>query len=331
MTMHARLQKRIGSGKLLVAPGIYDALTAKLAAGVGFEALYMTGYGTSASRHGLPDRGFLTMTEMLDNVRAIVDAVEIPLIADADTGYGNALNVVRTVKEYERAGAAAIHIEDQTWPKRCGHMSGKQVIPKAEMVAKLRAALDQRSREDLLIIARTDALAVEGWDATLERAQAYVEAGADVLFVEAPETVEQMERVPKLFDVPCLINMAPRTPGRPVAELEEMGYAIAIYPGICLLATVNANLETLKEFKETGSGRDLGKQIEERADPHQIEPQQQPTTHQGRSHPGQAEHPEQAASWISQGLGGKNHHDRHQNGHHDVKIRKVPGVVPAQE
>jgi 2-methylisocitrate lyase-like PEP mutase family enzyme len=258
MTSLTRLQERIASGKLLVAPGVYDALTAKLAAGVGFEALYMTGYGTSASRHGLPDRGFLTMTEMLDNVRAITNAVEIPLIADADTGYGNALNVVRTVREYERAGAAAIHIEDQVWPKRCGHMTGKQVIPQAEMVSKLRAAVDQRPREDFLIIARTDALAVEGWEATLGRAQAYLEAGADVLFVEALETVEQMERVPKLFDAPCLINMAPRTPNRPVEELEKMGYAIAIYPGICLLATVKANVEALKEFRETGCGPDLG-------------------------------------------------------------------------
>ena len=258
MTLQARLRERIADGKLLVAPGIYDGLTAKLAAGVGFEALYMTGYGTSASRRGLPDIGLLTMTEMLDNVRAIADAVEIPLIADADTGYGNAVNVVRTVKEYERAGAAAIHIEDQVWPKRCGHMRGKQVIPQAEMVSKLRAAVDQRSSEDFIIIARTDALAVEGWDPTIERAHAYVEAGADVIFVEALETVEQMERVPKLFDVPSLINMAPRTPDRPVAELEKMGYAVAIYPGICLLATVNANLEALKEFKETGRGRDLG-------------------------------------------------------------------------
>ena len=258
MTSRTRLQERIASGKLLVAPGVYDALTAKLAAGVGFEALYMTGYGTSASRHGLPDRGFLTMTEMLDNVRAITNAVEIPLIADADTGYGNALNVVRTVREYERAGAAAIHIEDQVWPKRCGHMTGKQVIPQAEMVSKLRAAVDQRPREDFLIIARTDALAVEGWEATLGRAQAYLEAGADVLFVEALETVEQMEGVPKLFDAPCLINMAPRTPNRRVEELEKMGYAIAIYPGICLLATVKANVEALKEFRETGCGPDLG-------------------------------------------------------------------------
>lgn len=258
MTVQARLRERIAGGRLLVAPGIYDGLTAKLAAGVGFEALYMTGYGTSASRRGLPDIGLLTMTEMLDNVRAIADAVEVPLIADADTGYGNAVNVVRTVREYERAGAAAIHIEDQVWPKRCGHMRGKQVIPQSEMVSKLRAAVDQRSSEEFLIIARTDALAVEGWDPTIERAHAYVGAGADVIFVEAPETVEQMERVPRLFEVPSLINMAPRTPNRSVAELEEMGYAIAIYPGICLLATVNANLAALKEFKETGRGRELG-------------------------------------------------------------------------
>jgi 2-methylisocitrate lyase-like PEP mutase family enzyme len=252
------LKKLLARKKLVVAPGAYDALTAKLIEGAGFEAVYMTGYGTAASMLGLPDIGLLTMSEMLANVRAIADAVGIPLIADADTGYGNPINVTRTAREYEKAGAAALHIEDQVWPKRCGHMAGKQVIPKTEMTAKIRAAVDHRSSADFLIIARTDALAVEGWDATIERAQAYIEAGADILFIEAPETEEQMERIPKLFSVPCLINIAPRTPLLTTERLEQMGYAIAIYPGICLAATIRANLQELKRLKETGRPPDFG-------------------------------------------------------------------------
>ncbi len=247
------LRERIAAPPLLVMPGAYDALTAKMVEGTGFEAVYMTGYGTAAAMPGLPDIGLLTMTEMLENARAIVDAVTIPVIADADTGYGNPLNVARTVREYEKAGVAALHIEDQTWPKRCGHMAGKQVIPTAEMVPKVRAAVDARSSDDFAIIVRTDALAVEGWDATMDRAHAYVDAGADVLFVEAPETEEQMEQIPRSFQVPCLINMSPRTPALPVDRLEAMGYAIAIYPGLCLGATIRANMDTLRHFKESGT------------------------------------------------------------------------------
>jgi 2-methylisocitrate lyase-like PEP mutase family enzyme len=256
--MSKKLKKLLERKKLIVAPGAYNALTAKLIEGTGFEALYMTGYGTAASMLGVPDIGLLTMTEMLSNVRAIADAVEIPLIADADTGYGNAINVIRTVREYEKAGAAALHIEDQVWPKRCGHMAGKQVIAKEDMAAKVRAATENRNSADFLIIARTDALAVEGWEPTIERAHAYVEAGADILFIEAPETEEQMERIPKLFAVPCLINIAPRTPLLSVERLEQMGYAIAIYPGICLAATIRANFEELRRMKENGKPPDFG-------------------------------------------------------------------------
>lgn len=253
-----KLKDLLSKKKLIVAPGAYDALTAKLIEGAGFECVYMTGYGTAAAMLGLPDIGLLTMTEMLSNARAIAGAVDIPLIADADTGYGNPVNVTRTVREFEKAGAAAIHIEDQVWPKRCGHMSGKQVIPKDEMAAKIRAATDSRSNDDFLIIARCDALAVEGWDAAIDRGHAYVEAGADIIFIEAPETEEQMEQIPTLFDVPCLINMAPRTPALPVETLEAMGYAIAIFPGVCLAATIQANLDALKNLKETGRLRDFG-------------------------------------------------------------------------
>ena len=253
MSATPSLRERIATPSILIVPGVYDALTAKLVAGAGVEAVYMTGYGTAAATRGLPDIGLLTMTEMLDNARAIADAVDVPVIADADTGYGNPLNVARTVREYEKAGVAALHIEDQTWPKRCGHMAGKQVIPRAEMVGKVRAAVDARSRDDFVVIVRTDALAVEGWDATMERSHAYVEAGADVLFVEAPETEEQMEQIPRTFDVPCLINMAPRTPALSAERLQAMGYAVAIYPGLCLGATIRANMETLRAFKETGT------------------------------------------------------------------------------
>jgi 2-methylisocitrate lyase-like PEP mutase family enzyme len=262
MGMTLPLNKLMETKRPVVAPGVYNALTAKLAAGVGFDAVYMTGYGTAAAARGLPDLGLLTMTEMLDNLRAIADAVEIPVIADADTGYGNVLNVVRTVRDYEKAGAAALHIEDQVWPKRCGHMTGKQVIPRDEMVAKVQAATDSRTAEDLLIIARTDALAVEGWGATMDRARAYVDAGADIIFIEAPETVEQVERIPREVAVPCLINMGPRTPALSVERLGTIGYAIAIFPGVCLAATIQANLDALRAFKQTGQPKQLGDSLE---------------------------------------------------------------------
>jgi 2-methylisocitrate lyase-like PEP mutase family enzyme len=258
MHANAKLKDLLSRNKIIVAPGAYDALTAKLIEAAGFECVYMTGYGTAAAMLGLPDIGLLTMTEMLQNTRAIADAVDIPLIADADTGYGNPINVVRTVREYEKAGAAAIHIEDQVWPKRCGHMSGKKVIPKEDMAAKIRAAVDSRISADFLIIARCDALAVEGWDATIERGEAYVQAGADIIFIEAPETIEQMQQIPKLFNVPCLLNISPRTPVLPVAELKEMGYAIAIFPGLCLGATLRANMEALQTFKEGGKAPEFG-------------------------------------------------------------------------
>jgi 2-methylisocitrate lyase-like PEP mutase family enzyme len=258
MSSTAKLRNLLSQKKLIVAPGAYDALTAKLIEGAGFDCVYMTGFGTAAATLGLPDIGLLTMTEMLQNARAIADAVDIPLIADADTGYGNPINVVRTVREYEKAGAAAIHIEDQVWPKRCGHMSGKQVIPQEDMAAKVRAAVDSKTSADFLIIARCDALAVEGWDATIDRGHAYEQAGADVIFIEAPETVEQMRQIPKLFDVPCLLNIAPRTPLLPNKELEEMGYAIVIFPGLCLATTLQANIEALKKFGETGKAPEFG-------------------------------------------------------------------------
>jgi 2,3-dimethylmalate lyase len=248
-----KLRELLSKNELICAPGAYNALTAKLIEEAGFNCAYMSGYCTAATSLALPDLGLLTMTEMLNNVRALADVVRIPLIADGDTGYGNPINVVRTVREYEKAGAAAIHIEDQVWPKRCGHMAGKQVIPKEEMVAKVRAATDCRLSDDFVIIARTDALAVEGLGGATDRCHAYAEAGADVLFVDGQHTMEQIEEVPKqCSERPCLINMGPLTPPLSVEEIIRLGYAIAIFPAICIGAATLAIQGALKQFKETG-------------------------------------------------------------------------------
>ncbi|MEA2657352.1 MAG: 2,3-dimethylmalate lyase, partial [Chloroflexota bacterium] len=205
----SRLRELIGSSAPVLAPGCYDALSARLVEEAGFPAAYMTGFGTSAGYLGRPDVGLMTMAEMVDNARRIVDSVDIPVIADADTGYGNAINVIRTVQAYERAGVAAIHIEDQVAPKKCGHMDGKQVISPEEMAAKIRAASDARSSPDFLLIARTDARAVEGLDAAIERARLYREAGADILFIEAPQSEAEIRAVSFAFPkVPLLFNYA---------------------------------------------------------------------------------------------------------------------------
>ncbi len=253
-----RLFTMVRSKELVLAPGVYDALTAKIVEAQGFDAVYMTGYGTSAAMFGLPDIGLLTMTEMADNAARIADAVEIPLIADADTGYGNPINVVRTVRQYEKAGVAAIQIEDQTWPKRCGHMAGKSVIDADEMVGKIRAAVDARKNSKLLIIARTDAIATHGLDHAIERGYRYAEAGADVLFVEAPISMEQLEKIPKLLSPsPVLLNLAPRTPNLSLDQIRSMGFAIAIYPGVCLAAVIAGCTEEVKRIKDTGKQREF--------------------------------------------------------------------------
>jgi 2-methylisocitrate lyase-like PEP mutase family enzyme len=258
MNESKNLRKLLEQDGLIQAPGAYDALTAKIVYSLGFPAVYMTGYGTSVSNLGLPDLGFLTMTEMVQNAGRMADAVGIPLISDADTGYGNPMNVVRTVREYEKAGVSAIHIEDQVWPKRCGHMAGKNVIPAEDMAAKIRAAVDARQNPDFIIIARTDALAVNGMDDAIDRAKLYQDAGADVLFVEAPQTPEQMAEVPqKLKDMPLLINMAPLTPNLSAEELKDMGYKIALYPGACLAPAMSAVTAEIKKLKETGKQTDI--------------------------------------------------------------------------
>jgi 2-methylisocitrate lyase-like PEP mutase family enzyme len=257
---HAKkMREMIIDKELILAPGAFDALTAKIIEAQGFNAVYMTGYGTAAAVFGLPDLGLLTMTEMVQNASRIVDSINLPLIADADTGYGNPVNIVRTVREYEKAGVSAIHIEDQVWPKRCGHMMGKRVIEVEEMSGKIKAAVDSRRSSDFLIIARTDAIATHGFDHAIERGERYAEAGADILFIEAPENREQVEEIPRLLGTrPHLINMGPRTPNLSIDEIREMGYAMIIYPGVCLAATITACIEEVKRIRETGSQREFG-------------------------------------------------------------------------
>lgn len=246
------LRQLIQSKEILVAPGAFDALSAKLIEAVGFEAVYMTGFGTAASIFGVPDIGLLTMTEMVENAKRISNAVKIPVIADADTGYGNHLNVMRTIEEYEKAGVAALHIEDQVSPKKCGHMEGHKLISLGDMVVKIRTAAVCRKDKDFVLIARTDAISAEGFDEAIRRGNKYREAGADVIFIEAPTIIEQLEKIPKLIEGPVLINIAPKTPVLHVKRYEEMGYSIAIYPPLSLTASFVAIREKLIELKEEG-------------------------------------------------------------------------------
>jgi carboxyvinyl-carboxyphosphonate phosphorylmutase len=244
---------------ILVAPGAYDCLTAKIIEREGFPVVYMTGAGTAVTRVGKPDLGFASLTEMLANASAIASTISVPLIADADTGYGGALNVYRTVQEYEKAGVAALHLEDQAFPKRCGHLDGKDVVPLADMVVKLRAACDARTDEDLVIIARTDALAVTGLDDTLRRCAAYAEAGADVLFVEALQTQEEIDRVRREVDVPLLYNFVEhgKSPLIPVAQLEALGFKLVIFPGSLMLSVGTLAQRILREIRQYGTTANL--------------------------------------------------------------------------
>jgi carboxyvinyl-carboxyphosphonate phosphorylmutase len=249
----ARLRELLAGPGPLLAPGAYDALSARLVEQAGFDAVYMTGFGTTASLIGRPDVGLLTGTEMVDNARRIVAAVDVPVIADADTGYGNAINVLRTVALYEQAGVAGIQLEDQVSPKKCGHMSGKALIGADEMVGKIRAAVEARRDPDLVIIARTDAVAVAGLDEAIGRAKAFADAGADLLFVEAPTSEADIEHVAgELRGVaPLVFNWAEggRTPPLPLARIRELGFALVIYPiGTLLAATagIRSVLATLK-------------------------------------------------------------------------------------
>ena len=250
-----RLRELLETEAMVLAPGCYDALGARLIEEAGFPAAYMTGFGSAASRLGRPDVGLMTMSEMVDNARRIAAAVDVPVIADADTGYGNPVNVIRTVQEYEAAGVQAIHIEDQAMPKKCGHMDGKQVIPAAEMEAKVAAAVAARRDADFLIIARTDARAVEGLDAALDRARRYREAGADMLFVEAPQSEDgDLGRSRARFaGVPLLFNYAEggKTPAVDHAFLRERGFKLVIFPLSLMLAATAAMREVLGHGSRT--------------------------------------------------------------------------------
>jgi len=252
----ARLRALLESGQTIVAPGAFDPLAARLVEEAGFPAVYMTGFGTSAALLGRPDVGLLTMTEMAGNAGRIAACVDIPVIADADTGYGNPLNVIRTVGAYEAAGVAGIHIEDQVAPKKCGHMEGKLVIPPQEMAEKIRAAVEARAQPEFVIIARTDARAVEGLESALERGRLYREAGADVLFIEAVLSEREAEETARAFPgVPLLFNWAEggKTPPISLGRLAELGYRIVIFPISTLLAATAAMRGILREIAQAGT------------------------------------------------------------------------------
>lgn len=251
-TQFRRLLEQPG---IIMAPGAYDCLTAKLIETAGFPAIYMTGAGTSVARMGYPDLALTTMTEMLGNASQIASIVDIPVIADADTGYGGILNVRRTIRQYERSGVAALHLEDQEFPKRCGHLDDKRVIPSEDMVQKIHAAVDARTDDDFTIIVRTDAIAVTGWDDAMRRCEQYVEAGADVLFVEALRTPEQIEQAGRELSVPLLYNYVEtgKSPLLPAKELEKMGFKIVIYPASGLLSAMHAVQQTLATLMHQGT------------------------------------------------------------------------------
>ncbi len=252
-----KLREMFHSSGLIVAPGAHDALTAKIIEQVGFDVVFHTGYGTAASLLGAPDIGLVSFYEMVERVRYIAHAVKVPVLADGDTGYGGVINVQRTVKEYIWAGASGMFIEDQVWPKRCGHLEGKEIIPKKEMTAKIRAAYDAKMEEDpdFILGARTDAIAVSGFSEAIERANAYREAGADFIFLDAPVTEEQVREIPKLVKAPVMLNLIEggKTPLFSFQEVEEMGYKILAIPLTALYSGTKAALDALKSLKDRGS------------------------------------------------------------------------------
>jgi 2,3-dimethylmalate lyase len=251
VTGAARIRELVAADTVLM-PGVYDALTARIAARVGFDIAFISGYSVSAVRLGEPDFGFLTESEMADAARSVCRVSKAPVIVDADTGYGNAVNVIRTVHDFQDAGAAGVFLEDQVWPKKCGHFAGKQVIPTEEHAAKIRAACDARGERDLFIVARTDARQPLGVDAAIERCLAYKEAGADALFVEAPQSVGELEQIAKALPPPLVANMIERgvTPHLSRLELKELGYALIVCPLAALYASSKAVLDVLTELRE---------------------------------------------------------------------------------
>jgi 2-methylisocitrate lyase-like PEP mutase family enzyme len=262
MSSAHHLRRLLAREELLIAPGVYDGISAALVGKLGFPAAYMTGAGVSAAGYGLPDVGLLTLTEMAERARVLAGLLDVPVIADADTGYGSPINVVRTVREYERAGIAAIQLEDQVFPKRCGHLAGKEVIDAGRFQVTLRAALEARTNPDTVIIARTDARDPLGIEEAISRGRGYAEAGADVIFVEAPQSIEEVERIAREIDAPLLLNVVPggRTPEIPPERLAELGFRIAIYPGVALGAVAQAVIGALSKLASTSA-------IETSADP----------------------------------------------------------------
>jgi carboxyvinyl-carboxyphosphonate phosphorylmutase len=244
---------------IIILPGVYDALTAKIAEDVGFETAFQTGYGTSASLLGMPDFGFLNAGETLENAKRIINSVNIPILVDIDTGYGNPLNVWKIVKDLERIGAKGIFLEDQVWPKRCGHMTGKTVISKEEYILKLHAAIDARGDNEFIIVARTDSLAQFGIEEAIERGKEYKRIGADVIFIEAPKTIDQMELIAKEIKAPLLANMIEEgiTPNLTADQLRKMGFKMVVFPLSALYSATFAIKQTLQTLKKTGTTKEL--------------------------------------------------------------------------
>ena len=255
MRTTTKFRQLLNQPGIIQAPGAYDCLTAKLIQQAGFPAVYMTGAGTSVAQLGYPDLGLATMTDMIANAGSIADILDVHLIADADTGYGGILNVRRTIRQYERAGVAAVHIEDQEMPKRCGHLDDKKVVSTQDMVQKIRAAVDARTDDDFTIIVRTDSIAVTGWEDAMHRCEQYMKAGADALFVEALRTPKEVEQVAKNLDIPLLYNFVEsgKSPLLSAAELEKFGFKIVIYPASALLSVTHIVEQVMAQLKETGT------------------------------------------------------------------------------
>lgn len=260
ISLKERLEKK---DEIIVLPGVYDALSARIAQNVGFNAAFQTGYGTSATLLGMPDFGFLNAGETIDNARRIINSVDIPILVDIDTGYGNPLNVWRTVTDLEKLGAGGIFLEDQVWPKRCGHMKGKSVISKEDYVQKLKAAIDARKSKDFIIVARTDSLAQYGIDEAIERGKEFQKIGADVIFIEAPKTLEEMKKITAEIDAPLLANMIEEgvTPNLPAKDLEKLGFRMVVFPLSALYSSTYAIRNVFLSLQKTGMTKNLKKKM----------------------------------------------------------------------
>ena len=258
ISLKERLEKK---DEIIILPGVYDALSARIAQNVGFNAAFQTGYGTSATLLGMPDFGFLNAGETIDNARRIINSVDIPILVDIDTGYGNPLNVWRTVTDIEKLGAGGIFLEDQVWPKRCGHMKGKSVISKDDYVQKLKAAIDARKSKDFIIVARTDSLAQYGIDEAIERGKEFQKIGADVIFIEAPKTLEEMKKITTEIDAPLLANMIEEgvTPYLPAKDLEKLGFRMVVFPLSALYSSTYAIKNVFNSLYKTGMTKNFKK------------------------------------------------------------------------